>query len=105
MYRPSMNQFDKHLRVAVFNANGSLIYDQAEERTKSMSSAERASYSHSLPADKLWPLIHNFSKFSHDVQGGRVRRLVFRSPKAYASSTHRFEASAHPTQNHQLVTV
>lgn len=93
-------------RVAVFKINGTALYDQLDESfsfsSSSSSSSASASASpssalahHTIGADALWPLIQVFIKFSRDVQGGHIRRLVFRSPAAYAPSSHRFAASAH----------
>lgn len=96
-----MEKVEKTRRVAVFNIDGSAIYDQVDDNTTSASQK-----SQTLPAEKLWRLIQVFVQFSRDVQGGNVRRLVFRSPKVYAPSTHRFEPSPHPSNNHnQAVTI
>lgn len=92
-------------RVAVFKVDGTPLYDRVHESeaaptTKSSLSTTSAcgltpASTATISASALWPLIQVFIKFSRDVQGGHIRRLVFRSPASYAPSTHRFQPSAH----------
>lgn len=110
-----MDKSSKTRRVTVFQSEGGVIYDQVDQNIAtprrepstptavdggSSVSMSRPMVQHSLPstnsaqaipADKLWKLIKVFAQFSRDVQGGNVRRLIFRNPKSYAPPHNRFE--------------
>lgn len=84
----------KARRISIFHKDGTPLYDQVyKDRTKGHS----ASYQ-TLGADRLWPLIQVFVQFSREVQGGDVKRLVFRGPKAYAQTHNQFEALPLPAR-------
>lgn len=85
---------DRTRRIAVFQSDGTSLYDQVDDNTLIGYSTS----GQTLAADKLWPLIQVFVQFSREVHGGHVKRLVFRSPKAYAPAHKRFEPAPHPTR-------
>lgn len=91
----------KTRRVSVFEvkyegtgSEGISIYDQVDENTISANGVAPSI----IDAENLWPLLRIFVQFSREVHGGDLKRLVFRSPEAYAAQSHRFEPSQHPPQ-------
>jgi len=52
-----------------------------------------------ISASDLWPLLQVFVQFAREVQGGSVRRLVFRNPKEYAPTVKRFQSMPHRDEN------
>lgn len=98
----------KTRRIAVFEVkyegtgtDGVCIYDHIDENTVSANGATPAI----IDAEHLWPLIRIFVQFSREVHGGSVKRLVFRSPQAYAVQTYRFEPSQHPPRAAPVIVV
>lgn len=85
---------DKSRRIAVFHADGTCIYDQPIEASPAAPSAKP----HAITSDRLWPLIQVFVQFSREVNGGDVKRLVFRSPLAYAPTHDHFQPMSHPAR-------
>lgn len=95
-------------RIAVYGVkyegtgtDGVCIYDHVDENTVSSNGTTPAT----IDAENLWPLIRIFVQFSREVHGGSVKRLVFRSPQAYATQTHRFEPSQHPPRAAPVIVV
>lgn len=110
-----MEKSGKTRRVTVFQSEGGVIYDQVDQnittprrepttptavdggssvsmsRPIAQQTLPSTNSAQTIPADKLWKLIKVFAQFSRDVQGGNVRRLIFRSPKSYAPPHNRFE--------------
>lgn len=84
----------KARRISVFRKDGSPLYDQDyKDQATGLSTSHQT-----LSADRLWPLIQVFVQFSREVQGGDVKRLVFRGPKAYAQTPNQFEALPLPSR-------
>lgn len=80
-------------RINVFyRSDGTCIYDKNWDDEASNHSTN-AKESVSISGSELWPLVQVFVQFAREVQGGPVRRLVFRNPHEYAPTVQRFEAS------------
>lgn len=54
---------------------------------------------HNITSHKIWPIIQNFIGLSRDIDGGTLRRLVFRSPADYAPTVKKFNSVNQQTPN------
>lgn len=76
-------------RVYVFHrSDGKCIHENNwDDRSPSAASGPLEP----IPASTLWPLIQVFVQFAREVQGGSVKRLVFKTPADYAPTVTRFQ--------------
>lgn len=58
-----------------------------------------------IPSETLWPLIQVFIQFAREVQGGSVKRLVFRNPQEYAPTVKRFQPAPKQKKDNRPVVV
>lgn len=77
-------------RIAVFyRSDGRCIHDDLDAESSTHPSNKRPTNNNTAAA--LWPLLKVFMQFSREVQGGAIKRLVFRNPADYTPRAHRFE--------------
>ncbi|CAN8069164.1 unnamed protein product [Agarophyton chilense] len=76
-------------RVNVFaRADGTCLHDVVWQQPSQQPQPPEA---HKITADNIWPIIHNFISLARDVDGGPLRRLVFRNPSQYAPTVANFD--------------
>lgn len=84
--------------VHVFHrSDGKCIHDKNWDTDTPTSTAQTIDTPEttSIPQATLWPLIQVFIQFAREVQGGSVKRLVFRDPEEYAPNVRSFRSAPH----------
>eukprot|EP00178_Gracilaria_changii_P004784 TRINITY_DN177_c0_g1_i4.p1 TRINITY_DN177_c0_g1~~TRINITY_DN177_c0_g1_i4.p1 ORF type:complete len:255 (+),score=48.33 TRINITY_DN177_c0_g1_i4:58-765(+) len=90
-------------RVNVFaRSDGSCLHDVVwrPESERRRPPAAQHHQSTQITADKIWPIIHNFMSLSREVDGGPLRRLVFRNPQHYAPTVRKFDPVVTQPEKH-----
>lgn len=76
-------------RINVFyRSDGKCVHDKTWDEDGVSHSGELAGW---ISAAVLWSMIQVFIQFAREVQGGSVKRLVFRNPEAYAPAVKHFQ--------------
>lgn len=91
-------------RVNVFHKDGTCIHDKPWHQQGGSHLVDNME-SHNISPAVLWPLIKVFVQFSREVQGGSVKRLVFKSPDDYAPAVKCFQSAPQqkPPSKHPIV--
>lgn len=82
---------NRHVNV-FYRSDGRCVHEKPWDDEHATHSSDPVD-SPSIPSSTLWPLIQVFIQFAREVQGGSVKRLVFRNPEEYAPSVQRFRSA------------
>lgn len=91
-------------RINIFHrSDGKCIHDKGWDED-GVHPSEDSDKEH-ISSETLWPLIQVFIQFAREVQGGSVKRLVFRNPAQYAPTVRRFQPAPKPKEDKKPVVV